>query len=60
MFGVFDDFSKWRVANLLQNSKKSSNIAKIWEDKKEDLANFTIILMPAFGTQIVHSALWVK
>ena len=28
-FAVFDDFSKWRVPNVLQNSEKSSNIAKI-------------------------------
>ena len=26
-FAVFDDFSKWRVPNVLQNSEKSSNIA---------------------------------
>ena len=29
LFAVFDDFSKWRVPNVLQNLEKSSNIAKI-------------------------------
>ena len=29
LFAVFDDFSKWRVRNVLQNSEKSSNIANI-------------------------------
>ena len=29
LFAVFDDFSKWTVPNVLQNSEKSSNIAKI-------------------------------
>ena len=39
---VFDDFSKWRVLNVLQISRKSSNIAKIWGNE-ENLAIFTII-----------------
>ena len=29
ILSVFDDFSKWRVPNMLQHSEKSSNIAKI-------------------------------
>ena len=37
---VCDDFSKLRVPNVLQNSEKSSNIAKIWGNE-ENLAIFT-------------------
>ena len=48
-FGVFDDsISKWGVLNVLQNSDKSSNIAA---KNEENLAIFTIILMPAFWNQ---------
>lgn len=40
---LFDDFSKWRVSNMQQNSEKSLNIATIFGEKEENLALFTII-----------------
>ena len=55
LFAVFDDFSKWRVPNVLQNSEKSPNIAKIvGSEDEENLAIFTFILMATFGTKNVH------
>ena len=41
--------------NVLQNSEKGSNIAKIWGNE-ENLAIFTITLMAAFGSKNVHIA----
>ena len=49
---VFDDFSNWELPNVLQNSEKSLNIAKIWKN----LAIFTNILMATFETKTSHSA----
>ena len=42
LFAVFDDFPKWRVPNVLQNSKKSSNIAKIG-GKRRTSCNFLLL-----------------
>ena len=63
-FSLCDNFSKWRVPKVLQNSDKSSNIVINLGGNEENLAIFTIILMAAFEiilmaafeTKIVHSA----
>ena len=46
-----------RVPNVMQNLEKSSNIAKKNGGNEENISDFTIILMAAFGTNNVHSAL---
>ena len=60
LFAVFDDFSKWRVPNVLHNEEKSLNIEKNRENE-ENHATFTVILMATFGTKNVHSAfVWLS
>ena len=49
-FAVFEDFSKWRVPNVQQNSEKSSNIAKI-EGKWRKSCNFYCYFNGRFWNQ---------
>ena len=58
LYAVFDDFSKWRMPNeLLHNSEKHQILQKL-QVNEENLAIFTVILMAAFGTKNVHSAMF--
>ena len=56
LFAVFDDFSKWRVPNVSVKLRKIIKYSKNCEDNEENLAIFTVILMAAFVTKNVNSA----
>ena len=47
MFAIFDDFSKWSPPKVLWRFEKSSNMAKLWQKKKNSFVQ--LASNPFFG-----------
>ena len=53
---LFDDFSKWKVPDVVQDWEKSSTKQKFGRNEENHVPNFySIILITAFGTKNVHT-----